>query len=160
LRPLIDKLQLPSKLCTDFILCRQPVATSETLTGEIMENTLEVGKKLVDLCRRNENVKAVESLYAPNIVSIEATATPVMEQRMEGIAKIKGKNEWWVKTHEVHSSEAIGPFPHGDRFIVYFKYDVTAKEGPMKGKRMKLEEAGLYTVKDGKIAKEEFFYAM
>ena len=30
----------------------------------------------------------------------------------------------------------------------------------MKDKRMKLEEAGLYTVKDGKVVKEEFFYAM
>ena len=125
-----------------------------------MENTLEVGKKLVEFCSKGKNLQAVETLYAPNITSIEATATPAMEQRTEGIAKVKGKNEWWVRTHEVHSSEAIGPFPHGDRFIVYFKYDVTPKEGPMKGKRMKMEETALYTVTNGKIVKEEFFYAM
>jgi len=28
----------------------------------------------------------------------------------------------------------------------------------MAGKRMKLEEAGLYTVRNGKVAQEEFFY--
>ena len=38
--------------------------------------------------------------------------------------------------------------------------EVTAKAGPMAGKRMKLDEAALYTVKDGKVVKEEFFYDM
>ena len=39
-------------------------------------------------------------------------------------------------------------------------YDVTAKVGPRAGQRMKMEEAGLYTVKNGKIVQEEFFYSM
>lgn len=30
----------------------------------------------------------------------------------------------------------------------------------MKGKRMKLHEVAVYTVKDGKIVREEFFYDM
>ena len=30
----------------------------------------------------------------------------------------------------------------------------------MAGKRMNLDEAALYTVKDGKIVQEEFFYHM
>jgi hypothetical protein len=30
----------------------------------------------------------------------------------------------------------------------------------MAGKRMQAEEAGLYTVKGGRIVKEEFFYHM
>ena len=60
----------------------------------------------------------------------------------------------------MHSAQAEGPWPHGDRFIVRFKYEVTSKAGPMAGKRMKLDEAGLYTVKDGKIVQEEFFYDM
>ena len=40
------------------------------------------------------------------------------------------------------------------------KYDVTPTSGPHKGKRMQLDEAGLYTVRDGKIVQEEFFYDM
>ena len=51
-------------------------------------------------------------------------------------------------------------FPHGERFIVHMKYDVTPTSGPHKGKRMQLDEAGLYTVRDGKIVQEEFFYDM
>jgi ketosteroid isomerase-like protein len=30
----------------------------------------------------------------------------------------------------------------------------------MAGKRMTLDEVGLYTVKDGKVVQEEFFYDM
>jgi ketosteroid isomerase-like protein len=40
---------------------------------------------------------------------------------------------------------------------VRFKYDVTPKH---TGKRMTMDETGLYTVRDGKIVKEEFFYTM
>ena len=89
--------------------------------------------------------------------------TPILSYvsaRMEGIEAIRKKNQWWFENHEIHSSGAKGPWPHGDRFIVLFKIDVTAKAGPMAGKRMQAEEAGLYTVKDGKIVKEEFFYDM
>jgi len=125
-----------------------------------MGNALEVGKKLVELVRKGKAIDAINSLYSPNIVSIEAEESPAIPRRTEGLAKVKGKNEWWEKNHEVHRGEAEGPWPHGDRFIVHFKFDVTAKAGPMAGKRMNLDEAGLYTVKDGKIVQEEFFYSM
>lgn len=125
-----------------------------------MSSTLEVGQKLVDLCKQGKFMEAINTLYSPKIIAIEAMAGPNMPARMEGIAAVKGKAEWWEKNHEVHSAEINGPFPHGDRFIVRMKMDVTAKAGPMAGKRMTMDEGCLYTVKDGKIVQEEFFYHM
>lgn len=125
-----------------------------------MPTTSEIGKRLVELCNAGKNEQAVNELYSPNCVSVEVHSMPNMPARMEGIDAIKKKNQWWFENHEIHSSGAKGPWPHGDRFIVLFKIDVTAKNGPMAGKRMQAEEAGLYTVKDGKIVKEEFFYDM
>ena len=125
-----------------------------------MASTMEVGKKLVELCRQGKAHEAIETLYSPKIVSVEAMSNPNLPQRMEGIAAVKGKNEWWEKNHEVHKAQADGPWPHDDRFIVHFQFEVTAKAGPMAGKRMNLDEAALYTVKDGKIVQEEFFYHM
>ena len=125
-----------------------------------MSDTLTVGKKLVDLCKEGKNMDAIDSLYSPNIVSVEAGAPPNMSARSEGVEAVKGKGEWWMQNHEVHNAEVDGPYPHGDRFIVRYKYDITAKAGPMAGKRFTMEEAGLYTVKDGKIEHEEFFYSM
>jgi hypothetical protein len=57
----------------------------------------------------------------------------------------------------VHSAVVDGPYPHDDRFAVRFTYDVTFKP---QDKRFKMDEVGLFTIQDGKIVKEEFFYSM
>lgn len=123
-------------------------------------DTLEVGKRLVSLCREGKNLEAVDELYADDVVSVEVMGTPEMPAKMKGKEAIRGKNQWWIDNHEVHSADAKGPFPHGERFAVLFDYDVTPTSGPMAGKRMDLEEVALYTVDDGKIVHEEFFYDM
>ncbi|MDB5326883.1 MAG: ketosteroid isomerase [Phycisphaerales bacterium] len=125
-----------------------------------MASTFEVGKKLVELCAANKNVEAVETLYADDIVSVEAVDMGGKGRTTTGKAAVVEKNKWWLENHEFHGGATLGPWPHDDKFIVHFKIDVTAKAGPMKGQRMNMEEAGLYTVKDGKIVREEFFYHM
>ena len=67
----------------------------------------------------------------------------------------EGKGQWWRENHEVHSASVTGPWPHGDRFIVGFQYDITNK--PSKT-RMQMNETALFTIKNGKIVREEFFY--
>jgi SnoaL-like domain len=123
-------------------------------------SALEVGKKLVELCKQHKNVEAMDTLYSPKIVSIEAGGPPGKDPKSEGLAAVKGKADWWQANHEIHKSEVSGPWPHGDRFIVRFSYEITPKIGPMAGKRFTMDEAGLYTVKDGKVVHEEFFYSM
>ena len=57
-----------------------------------MSDTLTVGKKLVDLCRQGKAKEAMETLYSPNIVSIEAASSgPNMPQRMEGLVQLQSK---------------------------------------------------------------------
>ena len=125
-----------------------------------MSSPMEIGKKLVDLCRQGKAKEAMETLYDPKIVSIEPQGGPTMPARMDGMAAVKGKAEWWEKNHEVHKAGVEGPWPHGDRFVVRFKYEVTPKTGKMAGKRVTIDEAALYTVKSDKIVQEEFFYHM
>ncbi len=117
--------------------------------------TLEVGKKLVELCSIGQNAKAIETLYSPDIVSVEAMSMPNMPAEMRGIAAIVGKNKWWIENHEVHFASCAGPYPHGDRFIVNFKCDITNKPS---GHRMQMDEIGLFTVQNGKVTSEEFLY--
>jgi ketosteroid isomerase-like protein len=123
-------------------------------------STLDVGRRLVDLCRAGKNLEAINTLYSPDVVSIEARGDAQMPARNQGIEAIRGKNQWWLENHDVHGSDVRGPWPHGDRFVVTMMYDVTPKAGPVAGKRMQFEEAALYTVRDGKIVQEEFFYHM
>lgn len=120
-------------------------------------NTMEIANRLVELCKQGKNDEALSSLYANDAVSVEAMAMPGIQQESKGLAAIKAKGEWWVTNHEIHSASVTGPWPHGDRFIVGFQYDVTNKPS---GTRMKMDEAGLYTIRNGKIVREEFFYGM
>ena len=123
-------------------------------------NAKEVGKKLVDYVNRGETNKALSELYSKDIVSVEAAGNPEMPAEMRGIDKIQGKNNWWFENNELHAARAVGPFPHNDRFAVNYNFDVTPKTGPMAGKRFQMNEVAVYTVKDGKIVREEFFYDM
>jgi len=120
-------------------------------------SVMEIGKEIVALCQQGKNLEAIEKFYSPDIVSIEAFSMPGMEQTQKGIEAIKGKNTWWMDNHEVHSGEVRGPYPHGDRFALWFKYEVTPKH---TGQRMTLEEIGLYTVDNDKVIQEEFFCSM
>jgi hypothetical protein len=130
------------------------------MTEKVKSESMKVGKELADLCRQGKSMEAINTLYSPHIVSIEAETQGTTPKRVEGLAAVRGKNEWWEKNHELHGAEVDGPWPHDDRFIVRFKFDVTAKAGPMAGQRMKLDETALYTVADGKVVQEEFFYNM
>jgi ketosteroid isomerase-like protein len=118
--------------------------------------TMEIARKLVELCKQGKNAEALDTLFADDVVSVEAVAMPGgAAQEAKGLAAVRAKGEWWVNNHEVHSASVTGPWPHGDRFIVGFEFDVTNKPS---GKRMKMAEAALYTVRNGKIVREEFFY--
>lgn len=60
-----------------------------------------------------------------------------------------------MDNHTIHKAEVFGPYPHDNRFAVRFLYDITNKPS---GKRMTMDEVGLFTVENGKIVREEFFY--
>ncbi len=118
-------------------------------------NTMEIANRLIELCRQGQNAQAVKTLFADTAVSVEAFAPPGMPLETKGLLGILGKGEWWVANHEIHAANITGPWPHGDRFVVGFQYEVTNKPS---GQRMKMDEVGLYTVENGKIVREEFFY--
>ena len=116
-------------------------------------NTEEVALKLVELCRKGEYIQAVESLYGNGIVSVEPRAMGNMPAEMRGFDEVRGKTHWFLNNHEIHDSKVTGPFVARDTFVVQFDIDVTEKTSK---ERMQLSEVGIYTVKDGKVVREEF----
>jgi ketosteroid isomerase-like protein len=121
-------------------------------------NTLDIAKKYVELCSAHQNHIILETLFSPDVVSVEAGAPPgAASAETKGVKAVAEKGKAWMENHEVHSSRVEGPWPHGDRFIVRFSYDLTNKPS---GRRFSMEEAALFTVAGGKIVREEFFYAM
>ncbi|NRA63918.1 MAG: nuclear transport factor 2 family protein [Pseudobacteriovorax sp.] len=112
---------------------------------------LSIGEKLVGYCKEGKEDICLKELYAENAHSIEPDGTTA-----KNIDEIRGKHQWWAENFEVHSGQVTGPFPHGDRFAVIFDMDTTNKQSQQ---RSQMKEVGLYTVEQGKIVKEEFFYA-
>jgi ketosteroid isomerase-like protein len=115
--------------------------------------TAETAHAFTNLLKQGSHIEAAQRFNAPTIVSIEAMDGPMA--RLEGADAVKAKSDWWYANHEVHAASAEGPYVNGDQFAVKFHLDVTAKES---GARMQMTEVGLYTVRDGKIVEERFFY--
>jgi SnoaL-like domain len=116
-------------------------------------NTEQVAQKVVELTRKQAWKEAIDTLYAKDIVSVEAQGMAGGSPETRGIEGVRGKTDWWVNNMEVHSAKVSGPFVAHDRFVVQYDIDVTDKNSK---KRMQLSEVGVYTVKDGKIVREEF----
>ena len=112
-----------------------------------------VGKKFVELCRAGKNFDVMRTMYSPTIVSGEGDGKETAGQQ-----PVIKKSEDWVSDKTFHGETVAGPFFNGanpDQFAVYFTLDVTPKA---TGKRITLEEVGVYTVKEDKITREQFFY--
>ena len=113
-----------------------------------------VAHKFVELCRAGKNFDVMRTMYAPDIVSVEGDG-----KQTAGQQPVIKKSEDWVSDKTFHGETVAGPFFNGanpDQFTVYFTFDITPKS---TGKRITIEEIGLYTVgKDDKITREQFFY--
>jgi hypothetical protein len=116
------------------------------------ESTAEIAVELVTLCKQGKHEEAIARFYSPEIISYEAM-NPAEPAR--GLDAIKAKVEWWSNNMTVHSAVVQGPFGHGDQFAVRFLYNVTDKSTE---KTSDIDEIAVYTVRDGKIVEERFFY--
>ncbi len=116
-------------------------------------STEAVAKKVVELVRKQDWYKALDTLYDDNIVSVEAFSPGGGPTETRGKEGVRGKVDWWVNEMEVHNFKASNPFVAHDRFVVQYDADVTDKKSKQ---RRQMSEVGVYTVKDGKIVREEF----
>jgi ketosteroid isomerase-like protein len=119
--------------------------------------TQQIADRLVALCREGNDLQVHAELYGDDIVSIEPFAPPGRSAESVGIAAVKAKGAWWYSAHTVNSSTVDGPLVSDAHFCVRFHYDVTQKAS---GNTIKFSELAVYQVKDGKIVREQFFYAM
>ena len=113
----------------------------------------DIADDITAMLRAGQADEAGEKYWAADVVSIEAMPGDMAEVR--GVEGVRAKGEWWTSAHEVHAMEVEGPYLNGDQFAVRMKMDLTVKES---GERITMDEIGLYTVKDGKIVEERFFY--
>ena len=112
--------------------------------------TTELVKNFTNLQKQNDHQKAATKYNADNVVSYESDLRPDgrlswqgsrSEQERRGGRKSRRARRVWGRT-----------LCHGDG-LSFFTMDVTLKA---TGKRIKMDEVGVYTVKNGKIVSERF----
>lgn len=114
-----------------------------------------MARQFVELCNQGKNFDVMEAMYAPDIVSVEGDG-----KETAGKGPVIEKSRQWVAVNTFHGEKVRGPFFSGGtesdgQFAVYFTLDITRKS---TGQRVTLDEVGVYTVKNGKITREQFFY--
>lgn len=115
--------------------------------------TSEVANRLVELCRKGDNMQALKELYGKNVVSKEMPGTP--NEITKGFEAVQKKSQdWYASVEEFHGGEISEPVLAKDHFSVAMKMDCTFKN---QG-RTQIEEVCVYKVDEGKIVEEQFFY--
>jgi len=116
--------------------------------------TQEVANKLVEWCRAGKFQQVVEELYSPDIVSVEPEGVP--NRIVKGLDGIKAKGvEFESKIEKINSSFVSDPIVAENFFSCSMLMNVNMKGVPVP---IDMDEVCVYTVRDGKIVKEEFFY--
>ena len=114
-------------------------------------NVKTLAVRFVEMCNQMKNFDIMRTMYAPDIVSVENGG-----EETAGQAPVIKKSENYASINTIHSEKVRGPFFNGpNQFAVYFTFEVTPKS---TGTRVTVEEVGVYTVKDDKITREQFFY--
>ena len=115
-----------------------------------------VAGKFMELCKQGKHFEVMRTMYAPEMVSVEGDG-----REFVGKEVVIRKSEVFQGNNTIHSQDLRGPFFCGDasardgKFAVYIGLEFSPKAG---GDRRKHDEVGLYTVKDGLVTREEFFY--
>lgn len=116
--------------------------------------TQEIANRLVELCRIGKFDQVVKELYSSSIVSVEPEGVPNrVVSGLDGIAE-KSKNfEAMIESY--NSSIISDPLVADNIFSCAMLMNVNMKGVPVP---VDMNEICVYTVADGKIVKEEFFY--
>lgn len=113
-------------------------------------NVHTVAEQFVELCNQGKNFDVMQTMYAPDIVSVEPNG-----EETSGKTPVIQKTERFQSQNPISGETVRGPFFNGpNQFAVHFTFEVTPKA---TGQRITVEEVGIYTVKDNKITREQFF---
>jgi hypothetical protein len=115
----------------------------------------EIAQRLVALCRTGAFETAQRELFANDAVSLEPDHAP--QPRAEGLDAIVAKGKTFSASMEVHGLTVGEPIVAGPFFSLAMAVDVTPRGAPAAA-RFTMEEICVYEVRDGKIAREQFFY--
>lgn len=154
------RVKIERKLAKAEAKIRKLGAKKVSLDGPTPVNTgtgatpMEIGSAVVSAFNRGEGDPVARSYWSDDIESCEGMGVNLS---WFGRAAVVSKCDDWESKHKIHGASAEGPFVGSTGFTILFKMDV---EEIASGKRTAMHEVGVYTVRNGKIVREEFMYGV
>ena len=121
-----------------------------------MQSLVDIANDYAALVAAGEPLVAAEKYWADDIVCFE----PAQNQSSEpaaatGKATAIARLTQWLEANAMSELLIDGPFITGDQFALFIDMEITRRA---TGTREPFSEIATYTVRDGLIAEERFFY--
>jgi hypothetical protein len=113
----------------------------------------EIGAAVVEAFNDHRpDIQLWDQFWSDDVESIEGIGVSLA---WRGRDAMQAKGENWMAEHTIHSASADGPFVGATGFAIRFHMDVEEKS---TGNRVLMEEIGVYSVRNGRVVREEFMY--
>jgi SnoaL-like domain len=113
----------------------------------------KIAQRLILLCRSYSYFEAHEEIFWPDAESFEPGES--QDKGTKGVRNIEKKWEQFQQMFHPGSMEIGEPIFAGNFFSLSVTQQVTLREA---GQPLTLQQLAVYEVRDGKIAKEWFYY--
>lgn len=121
-----------------------------------MANVHDVARDFTDMLRQGQFVAARERFWAADVRSIEPHDLPDgIAAEVSGIEAARAKTARWLGTRHIHDLSIDGPFVTGNQFALFLDMMIA---GRSSGADQPFTEIAIFTVRDGRISEERFFY--
>lgn len=121
-----------------------------------MANVHDIARDFTDMLRQGQFVAARERFWAADVRSIEPQDLPDgIAAEVSGIDAALAKTIRWFGSRHVHDLSIDGPFVTGNQFALFLDMMIA---GQPSGADQPFTEIAIFTVRDGRIIEERFFY--
>tara|TARA_R110001599_G_scaffold164308_1_gene353726 strand:- start:21851 stop:22219 length:369 start_codon:yes stop_codon:yes gene_type:complete len=121
-----------------------------------MQSLAEIARDYAALMAAGESLAAAEKYWASDIVAFEpATSGSGDPYTANGKPAALARLTRWLAANAMSELLIDGPFITGDQFALFIDMEITRRA---TGKREPFSEIATYTVREGQIVEERFFY--
>lgn len=116
----------------------------------------DVARDFTDMLRQGQFVAARERFWAADVRSIDPHDLPGgIAAEVSGIEAARAKAAHWFGSRHIHDLSIDGPFVTGNQFALFLDMMIA---GESNGADQPFTEIAIFTVHDGRISEERYFY--
>ncbi|HUG10294.1 MAG TPA: nuclear transport factor 2 family protein [Opitutaceae bacterium] len=121
-----------------------------------MTSTIDVARRFTAMMAEGRFEEAGETYWAANVASIEPADLPGgIPAVVRGFDAAREKARLWFSACGIDNFKMEGPYLNGDQFTLLMDMVIVTHA---TGERRPFKEIAQFTVRDGKITEERYFY--